>query len=145
MLTDHELIQVLSESKRIAVIGLSPVAARPSHGVSRYMISHGYEIYGVRPASPPEILGRPCYEKLSDLKVDVDLFDVFRNPDAVPGVVDEIARWLKDFPARKRCLWLQEGVGNAQAEDHARSLGLTVVSDLCILKEHSRLMPSARR
>lgn len=141
-LSDAQLRDLLSNSTRIAVIGLSPVPARPSHGVTRYMMSHGYEIYGVRPASPPEILGRPCVEKLADLKEDVDIIDVFRNPDAVPGLVDEIEAWMKDKPIdrRPKCLWLQEGVRHPEAEKKAEKLGLKVVSDKCILKEHARLV-----
>jgi predicted CoA-binding protein len=142
-LSDDALKSILTRGKRIAVIGLSPVPARPSYGVTRYMISHGYEIYGVRPASPSEILGRPCYESLSEVTADIDIFDIFRNADAVPGVVEEIKEWIKKYPrpsGPKRVLWLQEGVGNPEAEKAAQALGLEVVSDLCILKEHARLI-----
>lgn len=55
-MNDAKLTQILQSSKRIAVIGLSPVPARPSFGVTRYMIEQGYEIFGIRPASPKEIL-----------------------------------------------------------------------------------------
>lgn len=77
------------------------------------MISHGYEIYGV-----------------------------FRNPEAVPALVDELEKWMRTLPEgqKPRCLWLQEGVGNPDAEEKARKLGLQVVSNLCILKEHARLL-----
>lgn len=140
--TDAELKRLLQHSKKIAVIGLSPVPARPSYGVTSYMLRHGYEIYGVRPASPAMILNRPCVESLEALNVDVDLFDVFRNPEAVPDVVKDIEKYLERFPKRAegRVLWLQEGVGNDAAEEHARELGLRVVSDLCLLKEHARLL-----
>lgn len=141
--TDRELTDILSRGKRICVIGLSPVPARPSYGVTRYMISHGYEIYGVRPASPPEILGRPAFESLAQVEADIDIFDIFRNADAVPEVVEEIGMWMQKHPrpnGPKRVLWLQEGVGHAIAEKRARELGLEVVSDLCILKEHARLI-----
>lgn len=140
--TDSEIRRLLQESKKIAVVGLSPVPARPSHGVTRYMIAAGYEIFGVRPAAPARILDRPCVESLDRLDEDVDVFDLFRNADAVPGVVEDIARYLERFPPRKegRVLWLQEGVGNEEAEVRARELGLRVVSDRCILKEHRRLL-----
>lgn len=138
-LSDAELTEILRRSRRLAVIGLSPVPSRPSYGVTAYMIEQGYEIFGVRPASPPQILERPCVESLKDLQVDVDLFDVFRNPEAVPEVVEEIALWMAGRPQRPRVLWLQEGVSHPQAEARARELGLQVVADRCILKEHRRL------
>jgi uncharacterized protein len=141
-LSDAQMRDLLENGTRIAVIGLSPVPARPSYGVTRYMISHGYEIYGVRPAAPPEILGRPCVEKLADLKEDIDIIDVFRNADAIPALVDEIEQWMKDKPIdrRPKALWLQEGVTHPEAEKKAEKLGLKVISDKCILKEHARLI-----
>ena len=141
-LTDESLRTLLQNGKRIAVIGLSPVPARPSYGVTRYMIAHGYEIFGVRPASPPEILGRPCFEKLEDLKDDVDIIDVFRNSDAIPALVDEIEKWMSTKPAERRpkLLWLQEGVSHPEAEKKAEELGLHVIANRCILKEHARLL-----
>lgn len=141
-LSDGEIKALLQSAKRIAVIGLSPVPTRPSHGVTRYLISQGYEIYGVRPASPPEILGRPCVESLQDLREPVDIIDVFRNSDALPGVVQEIQQWIHTLPEsdRPKTLWLQEGVSNPEAENRARQMGLQVVADRCILKEHARLV-----
>ena len=141
-MNDARMREILQKYRRIAVVGLSPVSNRPSHGVTRYMINHGYEIYGVRPASPPQVLGRPCVEKIQDLPGDVDIIDVFRNPDAVPGLVDELESWMSGLPAdrRPKVLWLQEGVGNPEAEAKAEKLGLEVVSDRCILKEHARLV-----
>lgn len=137
---DTELRTLLKEGKRIAVIGLSPVPARPSYGVTRYMINAGYEIFGVRPASPKEILGRPSVESLSQLNQDVDIIDVFRNSDAIPDVVNEIEAWMKTRKTKPKLLWLQEGVSHPEAEARAESLGLKVISDRCILREHARLL-----
>jgi predicted CoA-binding protein len=60
----------------------------------------------------------------------------------VPELVREIAVWMKpkNLEKRPKVLWLQEGVGNSAAEEEARSLGLIVVSNRCILKDHARLM-----
>lgn len=140
--SDSEIKEALENSKRIAVIGLSPVPARPSFGVTRYMIRQGYEIFGVRPGSPPQILNRPAVERLEDLQEQVDLIDVFRNSEAIPEVVDNIEKWIAKMPPAKRpkVLWLQEGITHAEAEDRARKLGLIVISNLCILKEHARLV-----
>lgn len=141
-LSDSEMRTILTPPKRIAVIGLSPVPARPSFGVTRYMIQNGFEIFGIRPATPPEILGRPCVESLAELKTPVDIIDVFRNPEAIPDVVDEIEAWMKTLPEKDRptVLWLQEGVSHPEAEEKAKRLGLKVVSNRCILKEHARLV-----
>lgn len=140
-LSDSEIKSHLTPPKKIAVIGLSPTPDRPSYGVARYLIQQGFEIYGVRPAAPPEILGRPSVERLSDLKTPIDIIDVFRSSDAIPGLVDQIEEWMKTLPEgqRPKLLWLQEGVSHAEAEEKAKRLGLKVVSNRCILKEHRRL------
>ena len=139
---DSELRELLKNNKRIAVIGLSPVPNRPSYGVTQYMINQGYKIWGVRPASPKEIFGRPCVERLADLKVDVDIIDVFRNPEAIPEVVDELEAWMKTKPEghKPKLLWLQMGITHPEAEAKAKKLGLKVISDACILVEHRRLL-----
>jgi uncharacterized protein len=138
--SDSEIRAILKKVKTIAVIGLSPVAVRPSNGVTRYMIAHGYEIYGVRPASPPLVLGRPCVESLAQLNVDVDMIDVFRNSDALPGLIDELEKWQPGKSKAGKVLWLQEGVTDPESEARAEKLGFKVISDKCILKEHARLL-----
>lgn len=117
-------------------MGLSPRADRPSHEVTAYLIEHGYEIVGVRPAQE-EILGRPCYPRLADVPGELEVVDVFRSSESIPALVDE----LLALPAgrRPRLLWLQQGVTHPEAEERARRAGIRVVSDLCILREHARL------
>lgn len=137
---DREIADILRKAKKIAVIGLSPVPARPSYGVTRYLIEAGYEIFGIRPASPPKILGRPAFESLADLKEDVDIIDVFRNSEALTGVVDEVAAWIASGRKTPIAIWLQEGVSNAEAEMKAEKIGLKVIVSRCILKEHARLL-----
>jgi predicted CoA-binding protein len=71
---------------------------------------------------------------LSELPKPVEIVDVFRKSEAVPQIVDEAIK------VGAKVLWLQEGVLNPLAEERARAAGLLVFSDLCILKEHRRLI-----
>lgn len=139
---DSQIKKVLENNKRIAVIGLSSVPSRPSYEVTEYMIEHGYEIFGVRPGSEKEVLGRPSFQSLAELREPVDIINVFRNPDAIPQVVDELLEWMQTKPAdqRPKVLWLQLGISHAAAEEKARKAGLIVISDACILMEHRRLL-----
>lgn len=137
-LSDREIRDALAKYKTIAVVGLSPEPSRASHGVAKYMIDHGYEITGVRPGGHPPILGRPVIEKLADLNAAPDIIDVFRNADAIPGIVDEIEKMIQRG-LKPKMLWLQLGISHPAAEAKARSLGLQVVSNKCILVEHRRL------
>lgn len=127
--------QILKNAKTIAVIGLANSALRPSYGVAGYMQQHGYRIIPVNPMIE-ESLGEKSYKSLHDIpkEIKIDIVDVFRRPDAVPGVVDEVID-LK-LPA----LWLQETVVHEEAAEKARKAGVSVIMDRCILKEHRRLM-----
>lgn len=127
------MIEMLREGRTIAVVGLSSKRLRPSHGVAAYMQQHGYRIIPVNPVET-EVLGEKAYATLAEVPERIDIVNVFRQPDAVPGVVDEaLALGVK-------YLWLQEDVVHEAAAAKARAAGVKVVMDRCILKEHRRLM-----
>src|SRR6516165_7727585 len=125
------IVDLLNRAKTIAVVGLSNSPLRPSHGVSAYLQSHGYRIIPVNP-SIKGALGEKAVACLSEINEKIDIVDVFRRSEFVPGVVDEVIR-LK-LPA----LWLQEGVIHEEAAAKARQAGIFVVMDHCILKEHRK-------
>ena len=130
---DAVILEMLRQSRTIAVVGLSGKRLRPSHGVSAYMQRQGYRVVPVNP-SETEVLGEKAYSALSEVPETIDMVNVFRTSDAVPGVVDEaIAKGAK-------YLWLQEGVVHEAAAEKARAAGIKVVMDRCVLKEHQRLM-----
>jgi predicted CoA-binding protein len=127
-----ERVRILTEYKRIAIVGLSANPFRPSHFVAIYLISQGYDVIPVNPREK-EILGRKCYASLRDIPGPVDVVDVFRDPSAVPAIVDEA------IEIGAKVLWLQLGVIHEEAAAHAREAGLTVVMDRCMKIEHARL------
>ncbi len=55
--------KVLSASKTIAIVGLSPKSERPSYFVGSYLKSEGYRIIPVNPTAT-EILGEKSYPDL---------------------------------------------------------------------------------
>ena len=128
---NDDIGKLLTNAKTIAVVGLSNSPLRPSHGVSAYLQSQGYRIIPVNP-SIKGALGEKAVASLSEINERIDIVDVFRRPEFVPGVVDEVIR-LK-LPA----LWLQEGVIHEEAAAKARQAGIFVVMDHCILKEHRK-------
>ena len=130
--TEEQTAVILRSAKTIAVIGLSPNTARPSHGVSRYMQSCGYRIVPVRPGCS-EILGEKCWPSLSDIPFDVDIVDVFRRPEHVPPVVEDA------IAAGAGTVWMQLGIVNEEAAGQARAAGLEVVMDRCTKVDHMRL------
>jgi uncharacterized protein len=126
---NDEIGKLLTNSKTIAVVGLSDSPLRPSHGVAAYMQSHGYRIIPVNPGIKGA-LGEQAVASLAEIKEKIDIVDVFRRPEFVPEIVDEAIR-LK-VPA----IWMQEEVIHQQAAEKARQAGIFVVMDRCILKEH---------
>ena len=132
--TPDQLRSLLREVKTIAVVGLSPNVARPSYRVSRAMQGFGYRIVPVRPAVS-EVLGEKAYARLSDIPFEVDLVDVFRNPDDVGPIVYEC------IALGVRRLWLQDGVVNEEAAEKARAAGITVVMDRCVWRDYLDFIP----
>lgn len=133
---DAAIQDLLSSAKVIAVVGLSSKRARASFGVSRYMQAAGYRVIPVNP-NESEVLSEKAYPNLDSIPKDVkiDIVDIFRRSEEVPGVVEAAIR--RDV----RAIWMQEGVIHEEAAELARRAGMFVVMDHCILKEHQRLMP----
>ncbi|MDP1536158.1 MAG: CoA-binding protein [Burkholderiales bacterium] len=120
---------LLKKVRTIAVVGLSPNAARPSHGVAKSMQGYGFRVIPVHPVAQ-EILGEKVYPALADIPQPVDLVDVFRSAEFIDGVVDEcLALGLK-------AIWIQEGIINEAAAARAQAGGMTVVMDRCIYRDY---------
>lgn len=120
---------LLKSIKTIAVVGLSPNAARPSYGVSQALQGFGFRVIPVHPAAK-EILGEKVYAALKDIPGKIDLVDVFRSAEFIDGVVDEcLALGLK-------AIWIQEGIVNEAAALRAQAGGMTVIMDRCIYRDY---------
>ncbi len=128
---DEDILSILRSCRSVAVVGCSPDPTRDSHAVARFLQSKGYRIIPVNP-NAAEILGEPSYPNLEAALAPVEVVDVFRRPEHVPGLVEEAVR------VGATALWLQEGVVNVEAALRAREAGLTVLMDRCMLKEWNR-------
>jgi predicted CoA-binding protein len=123
-----EICLMLRNIRSIAVVGLSPNADRPSFRVAQGMQVLGYRIIPVRPKISA-VLGETAYSDLASVPHHIDLVNVFRAPEHVPGIVDEcIALGIK-------YLWLQDGVIHEEAAQRAQAAGITVVMDMCIWRD----------
>lgn len=127
--------EILTNCKTIAVVGLTNKEGRASVGVSRFMQSRGYRIIPVNPVID-SALGEKAYPSLEAACAAVDgiqLVNVFRAPQYIPEIVDEVIRLKLPY------LWLQEGVVDAASAARAEAAGVRVVMDRCILKERLNL------
>jgi predicted CoA-binding protein len=132
---DEEIKDTLCNVKTVAVVGISPKEDRPSYIVASYLKSKGYRIIPVRPDGE-EILGEKVYHGLSEIpkEIGVDVVDIFRRSEDVPPIVEEaIQRGAK-------VVWMQEGVIHKEAGEKAEKVGVKVIMDRCMKKEHQRLL-----
>jgi predicted CoA-binding protein len=123
--------RLLHQARTIAVVGLSANVLRPSNFVGFYLQRHGYRVVPVNPREP-EILGETSYPSLSAIPFSIDIVDVFRAPDAVPGIAREAVN------VGAGALWLQFGVISPEGATIAVEGGLDVVMDRCMKIEHAR-------
>ncbi|MDY0131501.1 MAG: CoA-binding protein [Desulforegulaceae bacterium] len=133
IITDNnEIKEILKNSKKIAVLGISPKKERDSFQVSKFLIENGYEIFPVRPGGG-EIHGLKVYENLDSLDEKIDILDVFRNSDKVLGHLEEALR------LKPKVFWMQLGVENQEAAKVLIENGINVIMDRCTKIEHKRL------
>lgn len=130
---DENIQEVLKKYKTIAVVGLSPNPERPSHYVAKYLKEHGYQVIPVNP-DVQEVLGEKSYPDLKAVPIKVDIVDIFRRPESVPPIVEDALK------IGAKVVWMQEGIVNKEAAKKAKSAGLTVIMDRCMMKEHLRLL-----
>jgi predicted CoA-binding protein len=134
MLSEGDIRHLLTQTRTIAVVGLSANPSRDSYGVARFLQRNGYRIIPVNPTLTEPVLGEVPYASLRDVDVPIDLVNIFRRPEHVHPIVEEAV----DINAL--AVWMQLGVINQAAATHAQQAGLGVVMDRCIAIEHRRLM-----
>jgi predicted CoA-binding protein len=124
--------EILGAAQTIAVVGASPKAWRPSHGVMRYLLAQGYRCIPVRPRDCDEVLGVRCVTSLAEIDERIDLVDVFRRPEFCA----EVAREAVAVGAG--AVWLQSGIVSPEARRIAEEAGLRYVEDECTMVVHRR-------
>ncbi|MGG1016044.1 CoA-binding protein [Bacillus subtilis] len=125
-----EIKEILQRSKRIAVVGLSDRPDRTSHMVSKAMQDAGYEITPVNPTID-EALGVKAVSSLKEIDGPIDIVNVFRRSEQLPGVAEEFLE--TDAPV----FWAQQGLVNEEAYQMLKEKGRTVIMDLCIKVAHA--------
>ena len=141
--TDSDLREILSTTRVIACVGVSPNPVRPSHYVARYLALKGFRVIPVNPGHAGETLfGETVVARLADIPASakVEFLDIFRRSEHVLPVVEEALAALPDL----RTIWMQIGVVNEAAAALAEARGLRVVQDRCPKIEYQRLYGELR-
>jgi uncharacterized protein len=129
----NEIESILTQSKTIAVVGISDKEDRPAHRIPAYLQAQGYRIIPVNPRLE-RVLGEKTYSTLLDVSDAVDVVLLFRRSEDVPPHIDEAIQ------IGAKAVWMQSGIVNPAAAAKARAAGLTVVMDACMGTEHRRMV-----
>ncbi len=135
LITDNDTAvrDLLSAAKVIAVVGHSDKPHRTSYQIAQFLRGVGYTVYPVNP-EVSQIDGQPCYASLAHVPEPIDIVDVFRRAEFLPGVVDDA------IAVGAKSVWGQLGVEHGEAITKAEAAGLTLIMDACIKIEYNRLM-----
>ena len=134
------MAEMLTQSRTIAVVGMSNKPWRASLNIGRYLVNQGYRVLPVNPAVE-SVLELKCYPDLDaahaaaleQTGAGIDLVDVFRASEHVPAIVDDVIR------IGIRFLWLQDEVIHDEAIARARAAGVQCVQNDCIFRQHAAL------
>ncbi|UCD98791.1 MAG: CoA-binding protein [Chloroflexota bacterium] len=130
--SDEKLREILESAKTVAVVGITDIPDKVNHTVPKYLQEQGYRIIPINPALD-EVLGEKAYPDLLSVEEPIDVVEIFRRSEAVPGIVDQAIK------IKAKVVWMQEGVINELAAETARQAGLEVVMDTCMRATHKRL------
>ena len=134
--------KLLSSSKTIAMVGVSSVKKedstnikrRPSIIVMEYLQEFGYRVIPVNPsAEGKKINGEDVFARLKDIKVPIDVVNVFRPSNEAPFLANET------IEIGAKAIWLQYGIQSKDAEKIANSSNITYIANRCIKQEYQRL------
>ena len=124
--TSEYVAKILDQTKVIALVGASPRPERDSHKVMQFLLDNKYQVIPVNPrASGNLILGQLCVSSLDEITQSVDMVDIFRSQDAVPGIVREA------IAIDAKIIWMQLGIKHPAAAKLAENSGLKVIMDRC--------------
>jgi len=132
--TDQDIARLLTETKRIALVGASAKPERASNRVLKFLIEQGYDVVPINPGMAGQKLhGVEVIASLDDMEAPIDMVDIFRNSHAAGVVIDEA------IAVGAKSVWTQLDVINEPAAERAEAAGLDVVMDRCPKIEIPRL------
>ena len=122
----NSLKLIFDEVKTIALVGASSNPNRDSYKVMKFLQDFGFEVFPVNPKLvSTKILGKECYSSLDSIQQPIDMVDVFRAVEYIPGIVNEAIK------IKAKIFWTQEGLYSEEAEYLGKNAGLKMVMDKC--------------
>lgn len=137
---DTGLGRILRTARTVAVLGAKAQVNQPAYYVPAYLAARGYRIQPVNPTlTGRSLFGAPVAATLADLTEPVDVIEVFRRPEFLPGHAREVLA----LSWRPQVVWFQLGIRHDGAAELLARAGIHVVQDRCMMPEHRRLLGAA--
>jgi predicted CoA-binding protein len=135
-----QIKDILSKYKTIAMIGVSNDQTKPSTIVMKYMQKYGYKVFPVNPsAKGQKILGEEVYAKITDIKENVDIVDVFRPSKEVFAIAEDTVK------IDAKVLWLQLGIRDENAKELVEKNHIEYVENKCTKMEYQKYFLKVRQ
>jgi len=142
-MNNNEIKKILENSKTIAMIGVSSekkgedpknLKRKPANVVMKYMQDFGYKVIPVNPFAKGETInGEVVVNDIEDIKIPVDIVDVFRPSKEAPDIAKKAVK------IGSKVLWLQYGLHNEEAKKISEESKIQYVSDKCIKQEYQKI------
>ena len=143
IMNDQEIKIILENTKTIAMIGISSekkkedpkkIKRKPANIVMKYMQEFGYRVIPVNPFAEGEIIhGEKVFSKLEDIKIPIDIVNIFRPSNETPDLANEAVK------INAKVLWLQYGIKNDAAEKIALDAKMKYISNRCIKQDYQNI------
>ena len=135
-----QIKDILSKYKSIAMVGVSNDQTKPSTIVMKYMQKYGYKVYPVNPsAKGQKILGEEVYAKITDIKENVDIVDIFRPSKEVLAIAEDTVK------IDAKVLWLQLGIRDENAKILVEKNHIEYVENKCTKMEYQKYFLKVRQ
>ena len=129
-----DIKKILSKNKTIAMIGVSKDLTKPSTIVMKYMQKYGYKVVPVNPRAKGEkILGEEVFGKLEEIKIPIDIVDVFRPSNEALMIAEDTVK------IKAKVLWLQLGISSDEAKAFVESNNIDYVENRCTKMEYQKI------
>ena len=135
-----DIKEILSKYNTIAMVGVSNDPTKASTIVMKYMQEYGYKVYPVNPrAKGQKILGQEVVAKISDIKDQIDIVDVFRPSKEVYAIAEDTVK------IGAKVLWLQLGIRDEKAKDLMEKNDIKYVENKCTKMEYQKYFLKVRQ
>ena len=135
-----DIREILTKFKTIAMVGVSNDPTKASTIVMKYMQEYGYKVYPVNPrAKGQKILGQEVFAKISDIKDQIDIVDVFRPSKEVYDIAEDTVK------IGAKVLWLQLGIRDEKAKDLMEKNDIKYVENKCTKMEYQKYFLKVRQ